>query len=47
MYKINAAASNNTLDENLYIGLPICKDDYQELEKQKENNIKLLLRKRN
>ena len=47
MYKINAATTNNTLDENLYIGFPIDEDNYKDLASQKENTAKLLLRKRN
>lgn len=47
MYKIDVAKSKNTLDENLYLGLPIDEKDYKNLVNKKENTGKLLLRKRN
>ena len=46
MYKINSATAQNTLDENLYLGMPIDKEVYLNLLSKKEEINKSLQRKR-
>ena len=46
MIKINDAKCDKTLDDILYLGLPISEENYYNLTKERENITRTLLKKR-